>query len=174
MNQKNAKLIHDLMMNLSNDDKVLYGQITDFLIQLGYVPQKQRVKDYVLSFKHKQNGRVIAKIGIRGEEQKVAVSIKFFGCKTVPQKYIDALKTEIESRNGQYCGPLRDDIVKNRCGFCKQCTGGGIAYYYAYPDGRELLRCGAYPIHIPDLTLNDIDGMKKVLMEQHEYFLTIS
>jgi len=173
MNQTSDKLINDLNMQLSDDEKIFCGQIMDFLTQLGYVPEKQRVKGYVLSFRHIQNGRVIAKIGTRGSKQKATISLKFFGCKTVPLKYSDALRAEIESHNGQYCGPLRDNVIKNRCGFCKQCTGGGVAYYYAYPDGREILRCGAYPILIPDLTLNDIDDMKKVLMEQHEYFLTI-
>jgi len=66
-------------------------------------------------------------------------------------------------------------MVKNKCGYCGDiCTGGGYGYYYKFSDNDIVSRCGAYPIVIPDVTENDIDELKCVIMEQHDYFLSIS
>jgi hypothetical protein len=175
MNPRKAELVSVLMSQLTDEDQRTYRQIIDYLVELGYVPQKQKVQGYVLSFKHDQTNKMIAKIGIRGGKHKGAfVAIKFFACQNVPEKYHDALRREIESRNGQYCRPLRGGSEKNKCGYCRSCTGGGLGYYHMYPDGREILRCGAYPVVIPDLAPEDIGAMKKLIGEQHRYFLSIA
>jgi hypothetical protein len=49
-----------------------------------------------------------------------------------------------------------------------------LGYYYKYADGEEVARCGAYPIIIPDIADTDIDEMKTVILEQHNYFLSIA
>ena len=67
--------------SLPNDPKSIYKEIIYFLIELGYIPQKQKVRDFVLSFKHKENGKVISKMGIRN--QHGFVSIRYFACKTI-------------------------------------------------------------------------------------------
>lgn len=163
------------MSLLTEQDALLYRQIIDYLVELGYVPQKQKVRGYVLSFRHGQSNKVIAKAGVSGgKDKRPFVSIKFFDCKSVPVKYCEALRHEIESHGGRYCGPLRSNIRKNACGRCPPCTGDGLGYYYVHPDGREVLRCGAYPIVIPDLTPHDIDHMKQLILEQHSYFLSMS
>ena len=169
---KQKTLIVELIDLLPESEKEIYQEITNYLIELGYIPQKQNVKNFILAFKHKENGKVIAKVGARKREG--FVSIKFFACKNVPDKYVSALRSEIESHNGQYCGPVRSDIVKNACGQCNSCTGGGIGYYYVYPDGKEVLRCGAYPILIPGISLDDMVEMKRLILEQHYYFLSIA
>jgi hypothetical protein len=174
MNGKKNQLISVLMSLLDEEDKSMCQQIIDCLVELGYVPRKQKVQGYVLSFKHNQNNKTIAKIGVRdGNNPKAFIAIKFFACKSAPEKYHDALRREIESHNGQYCGPLRSNTEKSKCGYCSSCTGGGLGYYYMYPDGNEVLRCGAYPITIPDLTPNDIDTLKEIVLEQHNYFLSL-
>lgn len=174
-NDKKDKLLNEFMVLLNDEDKLMFRQVAGFLLELGYVPQKQKVQGNVLAFKLNKTNKIIAKIGIRnGSNQRAFFSIKFFACKIVPQKYINSLQHEIDSRNGQYCGPIRSSNEKNRCGFCGTCTGGGLGYYFAYPDGKEVLRCGAYPITINDLTPNDIDEMKSLLLEQHRYFLSLA
>ncbi len=103
------------------------------------------------------------------------MSIKFYGVKIVPPRYIDALRQALDASNGQYGTSSCSAIEKNRCNRCGAvCTGGGLGYYYQYPDGTEVLRCGAYPIAIPVMTREDVEEMKKVIMEQHEYFLSIA
>ena len=171
MTKKQEALVGELISLLPEGQRLSFAEIANYLAELGYMPQRQKVADFVLSFKHQENGKVIAKIGVR--KQKGFISIKFFGCKDAPERYKDALREEIDARRQQYCGPLRDQNQKNRCGFCPACTGGGVGYYYRYPDGKELLRCGAYPIEIPDFGEGDVAGMKQILSEQHRYFLSI-
>jgi hypothetical protein len=49
-----------------------------------------------------------------------------------------------------------------------------MGYYYKYPDGKEILRCGAYPIEIPIANESDVNEMKIIILEQHNYFLSIA
>ena len=115
-------------------------------------------------------------MGVR--KQKGFISIRFFACKSVSSKYLDALHQELVSRNEQYSAPLRINpvhMITNQCGYCGDiCTGGGLGYYFKFPDGKEVSRCGAYPIIIPDVDETDIEEMKRVLSEQHHYFLSIA
>lgn len=176
MTQKQQSLIDELIDSLPEEQKNVFKKITCYLVELGYIPQKQKVKDFVISFKHSVNGKTIAKIGNR--KQNGFISIRFFACISVSQKYIDALHDELVSRNGQYSSPTRVNpinMITNKCGYCGDiCTGGGLGYYYMYPDGREVSRCGAYPIIIPNIDESDIDEMKQVILEQHNYFLSIA
>jgi len=183
IDDKHNDLILYLLSLLNDEEKLMYRQITDYLLELGYIPQKLKVQGYMLSFKNNKSKKVIAKIGIRnGKTQRVYFSMRFFACKSFSKKFHDAIQHEIESHNGQYCTQKSSDILgkteslyeKNKCGRCDLCTGGGLGYYYVYPDGREVVRCGAYPIIIPNLAVTDIDEVKRLLLEQHNYFLTIA
>ena len=178
MTQKQKTLI-EMLINLSPDEqKNVVKEIAYYLTELGYIPQRQKVNDFVLSFKHKENGKVISKMGIR--KQNIFVSVRFFACKSVSEKFIDALRKDIESRNGQYTTPLpitpdTASMVTNKCGYCGDiCTGGGFGYYYKFTDDKIVSRCGAYPIIIPDIKEDDIDELKCVILEQHNYFLSIT
>jgi len=178
MTKKQQILINEFIGLLSEDDKSIYEKIIYYLFDLGYIPQKQSVKDFIISFKHKENGKVISKMGIR--KQNSFVSIRFFACKSVSEKYIDALHKDIGVCEGQYTVklPINPDaasMITNKCGYCGDiCTGGGVGYYYTFPDGKMVSRCGAYPIIIPDIKENDIDELKRVILEQHNYFLSIA
>ena len=177
MTQKQKSFIDELINALPEDDKNAFEKIALYLCELGYIPQKQKVRDFVLSFKHNTNGKVIAKMGIR--KQNGFVSIRFFACKNVPGKYMDALRKDIGERKGQYSAPLQPvnplDMITNKCGYCGSiCSGGGLGYCYKHSDGTEVPRCGAYPVIIPDVNEDDVDEMKQVIREQHDYFISIS
>jgi len=175
MTQKQQALISELINLLPQEQKGVFQKIVDYFVELGYIPQKQNVHDFILSFKHKENGKVISKMGVRG---KAFIAIRFFACKSVPQKYMDALRHEFVPCDGQYSSRQKVNPVNtitNRCNYCGDiCSGGGLGYYYKFADGQEVARCGAYPIVIPDIVDADIEEMKKVILEQHNYFLSIA
>ena len=187
MTNKQQSLIDDFLNVLSEDDRYDFENVINSIVELGYIPQKQKVRDFVLSFKHNQNGKIIAKVGIR--KQKGFLSIKFFACKNVPEKYIKSLRNEADlneerAKNNEKpvsSGPVPDrnpipsnTIMKNcTVGVCSVCTGGRMRYYYQYPDGKEIFRCGAYPVLLPDIAENDIEDIKRLISEQHNYFLSI-
>ena len=178
MTTKQTALINELIEYLPATEKPIHREIANYFAELGYIPQKQKVRDFVLSFKHKESGKVISKMGFRG--QKGFVSVRFFACKNVSEKYIDALRKDIEYRDGQYTAKLTSNsnisgMLTNKCGYCGDvCTGGGLGYYYKYNDDKIVSRCGAYPIIIPDIKEHDVEELKRVILEQHNYFLSIA
>ena len=177
MTQKQQLLIDEFLNELSENEKCVYGEIINYLVELGYIPQKQKVKDFVLSFKHCQNGKIIAKMGIR--KKKGFLSIKFFACKNVPEKYITALGENSDDAYARFSPPERDKLRPNeimlKCTLsCGMCTGGKMRYYHQYPNGKEIYRCGAYPVLLPEITQHDIEDLKRLILEQHNYFLSIT
>ena len=151
MTQKQQTAIDELLDCLSGSEKSIYNEIVNHLVELGYIPQKNRS---YLSFKHKINGVIIAKI------KKGEIKIKFFACKNVPQKYIDALRSEMEASNGQHSmqvpspdnSPVVTGVIMKKCTLaCNVCTGGKMRYYFEFPDENVVFRCGAYPVTIPDI-----------------------
>jgi hypothetical protein len=170
---KQSALATQLLSALPEERRNLFADLMEHLAQLGYLPQKQAVKTLTLSFK--RGRQVIAKVraGNGGEFR-----VKFFACENPPQKYIDALRRDIEAHNEQYCGtidPDRPAYMKNKCDGCgTACTGGNMGYYWKFTDGREIFRCGAYPILIADITDDDLTEVKQLLTEQDRYFKSLS
>jgi len=174
MTQRQQALIAELIHSLPEGEKKIHEKVVNCLVELGYVPQKNRS---YLSFKHKLNGKVIAKI------RKGELRIKFFACKNPSEKVVDALRREMEANGGQYslsvpppdCDPMPSGVMMKKCTLqCNVCTGGGMRYYYQFPEGKEVFRCGAYPVLIPDIEESDIDELKRLILEQHNYFLAIA
>ena len=162
-------LISQLLSELPEERKNLFSDIMEHIKKLGYIPQKQAVKTLTLSFK--RGRQVIAKIrAYKGGELRV----KFFACENPPQKYRDALRRDIEAQKEQYWGimdPDRPAHLKNKCDGCgTACTGNNMGYYWKFEDGREIFRCGAYPILIPDITTDDLAEIQRLLVEQDRYF----
>ena len=94
MTNKQVKLMDELIDKVPENEKQVFNEIMDYVIKFGYIPQKQSVSDFVLSFKHEINNKVMIKTGIR--KKKGFLSIKFFACKDVPEKYIMALRNEAD------------------------------------------------------------------------------
>jgi len=73
MTHKQKSLMEIFIDSIPEEQKNAYKEITNYLIELGYVPQKQRVSDFVLSFKHHKNGKVISKMGIRKQNAFISI-----------------------------------------------------------------------------------------------------
>ena len=138
MTKKQQEMIDDFLGELSANERAVFSIIMEYIIELGYIPQKNRS---FLSFRHKTNGRIIAKI------KKDEVRIKFFACKNIPEKYIDALRGEMDANDAQYSmpgpapdpSPLPDGVIMKKCTLsCNICTGGRMRYYVQFPDGKVL------------------------------------
>jgi hypothetical protein len=155
-------MVVSLFSLLDEDDKVLCREVIGCLTGLDYFPQKQKVQGYVLSFKNQEVNQAIAKIGVR-KDSKASYSIKFYACKNPPDRFMKALEKFIISTKERYkC---------TDCGLCGA-AAGERGYSYTYPDGREFLQCGAYVVEIPGLAPADIPELKKLLTEQHRYFVS--
>lgn len=161
MSTIHAALLSELMTLLNEDEKITCQKIIDCLTDLGYVPERQKVQGYVLSFKNKKVNKTIAKIGFKNGKG-VVYSLKFYACENPAPKFSNAIRVTIVKSKEQYkcsnCGA---------CGVDKQVRG----YHYTYPNGREFIRCGAYVVEIPNLAPEDIDDFNNLIAEQHTYFL---
>jgi len=161
---KREALIDALLSELGEEDQQICRRIIEDLNEFGYTPHKENVKGLVLSFKNSGVRQTIAKIGIRvGRNRGVFYSLKFYACENPPEKFADAVRNAVLRSKGQY--PCTD------CGVC-HVREGERGYRCRLPDGTEFVRCGAYVVEIPDLTLGDIDGFNRLLQEQHHYFQT--
>jgi hypothetical protein len=188
MTDKQKCLIKALIDRLPENEKQLYREIINYLTDLGYIPQRKKNTDINLIFKHKQNGKIIMKMGV--EARKGFIKVKFFACKDLPDKYIAALRDEAELNEERAARnknsnpslpvpppdnePMPPNTIMKKCTLlCSLCTGGGMRYYHKYPDNKEIFRCGAYPVLIPDITEKDLNDLKRLISEQHNYFLSI-
>ena len=181
MTGKQAALINELIDYLPAEEKHAYGEIMNYFAELGYFPQKQKVSDFTLTFKHNANKKVIGKVSVH--RQKGCLRIKYFACMNVPEKYIKALYDEAVENENRYSRevpppdnePMPSNVIMKKCTLsCDACSGGSMRYYIRFPDGKAIFRCSAYPVLVPDITENDIEDLKQVILEQHNYFLSIA
>lgn len=181
MTAKQTALMHELLNQLPKDQQEVYGQIVEYLAELGYRPQKQRVSNFTLSFKHNIHGKTIGKT--RMYKGKGCLSIKFFACTHVPERFLQALYAEAKEAEDAYTRsipppdrePMPPNGIMKKCtSSCTVCTGGSMRYFLQCPDGKEIFRCSAYPVLIPNITENDLTDLKRLILEQHQYFLAIA
>lgn len=170
MSTKQMQLIQTLYDLLPKDELSHYTELVEALVELGYKPYKQAISDFDLLFKHKDTKKPIAKIGIhRG---KGRFRMKYSSCNDVPGRFITALRKDDASRRALKSRSFPHNEVKNYCGRCGDiCTSGGWGYLLKADDGKDILRCGAYPADIPIINKQDVADVKRLMLEQHDYSL---
>jgi hypothetical protein len=127
MKNSGEALVSELMSRLNEEEQKKCQRIIDCLTGLGYVPHKENVKNFVLSFKNREVGQTIAKLGLRsGKNNGLFYSIKFYACKNPPQKFSNAVREAVIRSNGQYA-----------CSDCGVCGAGQgeRGYHCLLPDG---------------------------------------
>lgn len=161
--EKQKEMINSFLATLDDDLKPLYLGIALYLFGLGYYPQKERSH---LSFKHDLHNKQMAKMGIKNnKEHSPFFALRFSACKDYSQRFIDIVGGAIDKYPSRVAG-----CMNNGCSFC-----GGIAdthvYTHTLPDGDRKSHCGAYALEIPNITADDINEIKRLINEEHEYLL---
>ena len=170
MNAKQAQLIETLYESLPTTEMPYFTELVGALIELGYKPHKQSTADFDLLFKHAGTKKPIAKVGIhRGHGR---FRMKYSSCKDVPERFMAALHKDDASRRALKSGKPPHNEIKNFCGLCGDvCSSGGWGYLLTSDDGKDVLRCGAYPADIPIIDEQDVADVKRLMLEQHEYLM---
>lgn len=74
----------------------------------------------------------------------------------------------MDANNGQHSmpipspdnSPVSASVIMKKCTLsCYVCTGGKMRYYYQFSESKEVFRCGAYPVLIPDIKESDIEEL---------------
>jgi len=147
---------------LRKEDIEISKRIIAHLLNLGYVPQRQKRQGLFLAFKNSKANQTIAKIGVNENEDKAIYSLKFYACKNPPPNYLSAIDSAIKTTGDQFqcCN----------CGVCGA-TEEERGYHCQFPNGKAFVRCGAYVIPVPCDSIEDGEVFKTLITEQHQYFI---
>lgn len=161
--KRQKELIASFLSMLNDEKRLIYQDILMYLNELAYYPSKEKSN---ISFKHDLHNKQIAKIGIKkNNEQSPFFALRFSACKHCSQKFSDLVNENIikyPSRTGR--------CINNGCNYC---AGKADTHVYTYilPDGERKTHCGAYAIEIPNISSNEIEEIKRLIKEEHEYLI---
>ncbi len=155
------KLIDAFYLMISGEEKLVYQPIINMLIDLGYTPMKKHTMGYILSFTNLSHNRVIARFGVREGSGNAFFGLRFSSCTNYSDKFAEVVRDRILSSNNRLA----------KCGVCGFCKGDKFVYTYTFPNGEMKAACGAFVLEIPNVTTKDIDEIKRLIDEQHTYFM---
>ena len=161
--QKQEELVKAYLDQLDDEMRPLYREIVLFLSAMGYNPKKEKSS---ISFKHDLHNKQLVKLGIKTGKQKESspsFSLRFSACRGYSQRFADIVDAYMK----QY--PAR--IARCTDGGCNYCAGEADTHVYKHEclKGEREAHCGAYAIEIPNMTVDDIGEIKKLLEEEHAY-----
>lgn len=159
--KKWEKNINEFNEMICAEEKSVYKPIMEYLTELNYTPIKKRTKGFILSFTNLEHNRVMARFGIREGSLNSFFGLRFSACNTYSDKFANVIRERIESKNNRLA----------KCDSCKYCKGNKFVYVYKFPNGETKAACGAFMLDIPNVKMEDIDEIKKLIKEQHEYFM---
>ncbi len=163
MTKRQEELANAFLFSLDDETRHIYRAITDYLSQLGYTPQKQGAK---ISFKHNLHNKQMAKMGItNGKTPHPFFALRFSACKGYSQRFADIVSANITKY------PKKRALCTD--GNCHYCKGAPDAHVYShtFPDGQCKTHCGAYVLEIPDISADDVDEIKNLISEEHDFLL---
>ncbi|MGO3604451.1 MAG: hypothetical protein ACTIOK_13615 [Enterococcus malodoratus] len=161
--KKQKELVASFLVMLGDDDQSLYREIILYLSELGYNSKKERSQ---LSFKHALHNKQIVKMGVRGKKEPAPFfALRFSACKGYSQRFAEVVRSSI----------IKFPSRGSKCmsGDCDYCAGEPDThiYTYAFSDGEKKTHCGAYSLEIPSIAAEDLEEIKKLIKEEHEYLL---
>jgi len=167
--KKQKELIKSHLSPFESRIQLLYQDIILYLSELGYRPKKAGSS---ISFTNDVHGKQIAKIGTdinKNEAHAPWFSLRFSACKGYSQRFADIVRDAIikVTANNQY------RLARCTTGECNGCKGesGSHIYTSILPNGERLASCGAYAIKIPNISIDDLNEIKELIKEEHEYLV---
>ena len=146
---------------VSGKERAIYQAIIEELIKLEYTPMRKRTNGFILSFSNTAHNRVLARFGVREGSEKPFFGLRFSSCANYSEKFNNVIRDRILSSNCRLA----------KCGECGYCKGDKFVYEYTFPDGENKAACGAFVLEIPDVTMDELSEIKRLIREQHEYFM---
>ena len=162
--KKWEEFINEFYAMISNEEKLIYQPIIETLVELDYIPMRKRTKGFILSFNNPAHNRVLARFGVREGSEKAFFGLRFSSCRNYSDKFANVIRDRILSSNNRLA----------KCGECGYCKGDKFTYTYEFSDGESKAACGTFVLEIPDVNLSDVDEIKRLISEQHEYFMKYS
>ena len=160
--KKQEELLYLYLSQIGEDNRALYKSIALYLSDFGYNPKKEKSG---ISFKHDVHNKQIAKMGVKGNMCDPFFSLRFSACCGYSQRFADIVSA----------AAVKFSTRIARCvdAGCDWCKGEADTHVYtcSFPNGEKKHMCGAFALEIPILDENDIDEIKKLIKEEHEYLM---
>lgn len=167
---KQTELINTLLSQISYDDKLLCEPVLNLLRELEYVPRKHKKSTFVVEFE--KYNRIIAKMEVQKQKDtntSFLLWLRFSASDKYSRIFMDAVQSRPEAwiKRNQY--HVNHDI-KNCCGFCK---GKPRFYHFFDADGSKIVLCGGYTKPVPNVRIDTVPEILRLIKEQDEYFNNI-
>ena len=163
--KKQEDMVTSFLATLGDELRPLYQDLASYLSELGYHPRKER--SYIL-FMHGLHTKQLAKMGLTWtKDHSPYFALRFSACQGYSQRCADIVKGYIQ-KNPERLFP---HCVDGKCIF-HSAGDEPPAYTYVFPDGEAKRLCGAKALVIPDIAANDMEEIKELIKEEHEYLLT--
>jgi hypothetical protein len=146
---------------LSERHERLYNEIIACLAAHGYHPHKVRAN---IVFNHESHNKQMAKIGFK-RDHKPFFALRFSACRGYSDRFSDIVRDAIVKYPSKLARCFDEE-----CGYCKG-EPETHSYAFTFPDGTTKNYCGAYALTIPDITAADLDEIKTLISEEHEYLM---
>lgn len=145
----------DEWFDVVKDSSVLFREISDFLINLGYQIKRSKTKSFHFEFVKK--GNKIAKFSF-SDKYGPSLHLKYYASRSYSRYFHERIRETIEEFDGKYQGMIKGAIEN-------------LGYIYKYQDGRtafrfhrELIDCGLPPCeYLPEI--------KELLKTQDTYWI---
>ena len=162
--KKQEELINLFLSELGDEIRPLYQEIAVYLSELGYYPRKQR--SYIV-FKHDLFSSQMAKMGMTWTKDHTSYfALRFSACKGYSRKFGGIVRDFIDKNQGRLFPHCED----GKCVF--RADGDRTPFYeYTYPGGEVESFCGSFALVIPDITSDDLEEIKRLIREEHEYLM---
>jgi hypothetical protein len=161
--KRQEELINSFLTMVGDESRPLYYDIIMYLSETGYHPHKQR--SYIV-FSHDLHNKQMAKIGIkRYKDHTPFFALRFSACRGYSKRFTDIVCAAVSKENFREA-----QCIYNQCEYCNGEAATHV-YTYTFPDGKSKSHCGAVALDIPDITADDIEEIKKLIKEEHEYLL---
>ena len=165
--KKQEALVNSYLLPFEDGTKSLYMDIISYLNDLDYYPKKSGPS---ISFTNDMHNKQIAKIGVsirKNHAPSLWFSLRFSACKDYSQRFADIVRDTILKVTATNPHRLANCIT----GKCNACEGMPDSHIYAsvLPNGEHISSCGGYAIKIPNMSIDDVDEIKKLIKEEHEY-----
>jgi hypothetical protein len=161
--KKQEELVNSYLSMVGDEIRPVYRDIVIYLSELGYYPKKEKNN---ISFKHDLHNKQMAKMCMKGSKvSSPFFALRFSACKGYSQRFANIVSANIIKSPSKTPGCLVNS--------CNNCKGEPAAHVYTYTfsDGETKSHCGAYALEIPDITANDLDEIKKLIKEEHEFLV---
>lgn len=161
--KKQEELVNSFLSALEDEIRPLYHEIIMYLSELSYNPKKEKAS---ISFKHDLHNKQMAKMGFKGnKEHNPFFSLRFSACREYSQRFANIISTNIIKYPSKIPG-----CIANNCNYCSGEPDTHI-YTHTFPNGERKSHCGAYALEIPDITVEDIGEIKKLIKDEDNYLL---